>query len=407
MIGRSIAVALAVLVSSGLPTAGSSRSSEVRALWVTRTTLASPASVARMVTAAQASGFNTLIVQVRGRGDAYYRSTLEPRPAELSARADFDPLAETLALAKPAGLAVHAWINANLVSSAVDLPTSRQHIIYRHPEWLMVPRDLAGEMQPIDPKSPEYVGRLARWTRARLTEVEGLYTSPVHPAAAAHVASIAAEIVSRYAVDGLHVDYARFPNADFDYSASTMQQFKQTLRGQTTDEERRRADAYEALDPVAYATHFPDRWRAFRQSRTAALMMRVRTAVKNVDPSIVLSAAVAPDLGVARESRLQDWQMWLDQGLIDVLCPMAYSQDLEVFERQIATAVAVAGDRPVWAGVGAYRLSSTGTLRHIDGARRRGAAGLILFSYDALVTPPNSASSLTDLGRAAFGAGSH
>ena len=34
--------------------------------------------IEQMVRAAQTGGFNTLIVQVRGRGDAYYDSALEP-----------------------------------------------------------------------------------------------------------------------------------------------------------------------------------------------------------------------------------------------------------------------------------------------------------------------------------------
>lgn len=107
---------------------------EVPALWVTRTTLSSPDKIEQMVRAAQTAGFNTLIVQVRGRGDAYYDSAIDSRATELLARPGFDPLAELLARAKPAGLSVHAWINANLVSSAAELPASRQHLIYRHPE---------------------------------------------------------------------------------------------------------------------------------------------------------------------------------------------------------------------------------------------------------------------------------
>src|SRR5262245_19054674 len=102
---------------------------DVRALWVTRTTLATPAGVAQLVRAAQDGGFNTLIVQVRGRGDAYYRSRFEPRAAEIERLPDFDPLADTLTRAHQAGLKVHAWVAVNLVSSAADLPHARQHII--------------------------------------------------------------------------------------------------------------------------------------------------------------------------------------------------------------------------------------------------------------------------------------
>lgn len=376
---------------------------EVRALWVTRTTLSSPARIADMVHAARTGGFNTLIVQVRGRGDAYYASSLEPRPAELVVRPEFDPLAEVLALAKPAGIKVHAWINVNLVSSAATLPTSRQHVIYRHPEWLMVPRELAAEMLDTDPASPEYVGRLARWTRAHLDEVEGLFTSPLHPGAAAHIASVATEIANKYQIDGLHLDYARFPNERFDYSRVALQQFKLTLRGQLSAGERQQLDAKELVDPLAYTNYFPQRWQAFRQARTTGLLMRVRTAVKAVKPSLMISAAVLPDAQRAADTRMQDWRTWLDQSLVDVLCPMTYTPDADLFSRQISTALDFAGDRPVWAGVGAYRLSPTATLQHIDIARRHRVAGVVLFSYEALVTPPNSTESFAALARAAFG----
>ena len=45
---------------------------EVRAVWVVRHSLSSPAAVREVVAQAAAGGFNTLLVQVRGRGDALY-----------------------------------------------------------------------------------------------------------------------------------------------------------------------------------------------------------------------------------------------------------------------------------------------------------------------------------------------
>jgi hypothetical protein len=86
---------------------------------------------------------------------------------------------------------------------------------------------------------------------------------------------------------------------------------------------------------------------------------------------------------------------------------MAYTPDVAIFEQQVAAAQQLAGATPGWAGVGAYRMTSAATLSHIAAARRLKAAGVILFSYDALVTPPNSATTLTELGRAAFGTRSH
>ncbi|HQV90351.1 MAG TPA: family 10 glycosylhydrolase, partial [Phycicoccus sp.] len=148
------------------------------------------------------------------------------------------------------------------------------------------------------------------------------------------------------------------------------------------------------------------RWNAFRRSRLTSLVMRARTAAKSARPSIVMSAAVVPDANEAFTRRLQDWRTWLDQSLIDVLCPMAYTQEPRLFEEQVALARDFAAGRPVWAGIGAYRLSPADTIRFIGATRRLGTAGVILFSYDALVAPPNTAATLTDLGKAAFGVGS-
>ena len=377
-----------------------------RALWVTRTTLSSPESIRQMVAEAQAGGFNTLLVQVRGRGDAYYAGTIEPRAPELAGKPSFDPLASVLEHAHGAGLKVHAWVAVNLVSSSVTLPASRDHVIYRAPEWLMVPRELAAEMKKVDLRSPAYLGRLARWTRAHASIVEGLYTSPLHPAAQDHTAAVIAEIAANYAVDGVHLDYVRFPNDEFDYSPAAMDQFKAVILPNLTAREKRDAAARAVLDPVAYPNLFPERWSDFRRSRLTSLVIKIRTAVKAVRPNAVFSAAVVPDAQQAFDHRLQDWRGWLDRSLLDVLCPMAYTADAEIFQQQIAAARAYAGSRPVWAGIGAYQLSATQTLAHIAAANKLGVNGVILFSYDSLTAPPNGAGSVSELGRAAFGVGS-
>ena len=380
---------------------------QTRALWVTRATLSSPDAIGQMVRVAEASGFNTLFVQVRGRGDAYFTSSLEPRATELASKPDFDPLKTTLDQAHAAGLKVHAWVAVNLVSSAASLPASRDHVVYRAPEWLMVPRELVAEMKKADPRSPAYVGRLARWTRAHAADVEGLYTSPLHPAAQAHTVAVIGELARNYAIDGVHLDDVRYPNEGFDYSASALEQFKAAVFPELTDLERREATAREALDPIAYPNLFRDQWNDFRRARLTALVTKIHAAVKAARPGAIVSAGVIPDAQHALDARLQDWRGWMDRSIIDVLCPMAYTAEASVFQQQVAAATEYAGRRPVWAGIGAYRLTSAQTLQQIAAATTIGTAGIILFSYDALIAPPNNAGTLSELGRAAFGARSH
>ena len=377
---------------------------EVRALWVTRSSLTSPESIAALVTTAQQQGFNTLLVQVRGRGDAYYTSTLEPRPADLVRQpASFDPLAVVLTEARTRGLRVHAWISLNLVSSAVELPASPEHLIYKHPEWLMVPRAIAQDVARLDPSNPAYVGKIARWTRAASETVEGLFSTPLQPDAAAYAARVAADLAGRYALDGLHLDYARYPSPQFDYSRFAIAEFRADMRPRIAAGTRRELDKEEETDLFAYPDRFPAEWTAFRRARMTALVARVRQAVTAARPGIMITSAVFPDPQDAFDERLQDWRGWLENRLVDAVAPMAYTQEPARFAEQIAAAREIAGGRAVWAGIGAYRLTPAQTVENIQAARRLGAAGIVLFSYDSLTGPrPPAPDYLGTVSRAAF-----
>ena len=361
---------------------------ELRALWVLRTSLNSPQSIAALVDSARVNGFNTLLVQVRGRGDAYYAGGTEPRAVDLARQpASFDPLAEVLRAAHEADIRVHAWINVNLVSSAVALPIPREHLVHRRPEWLMVPRELAGELSRVDPAAPAYVRRLAQWTRGQSANVEGLYASPIHPAAVEHMTTIVRGIARRYAVDGIHFDYARYPTDRFDYSRDAVREFRAWVEPRLPAAQRQGLTARAKVNVLAFPDGLPAEWRRFRVARMTTMMSRLRDAAKAERPGVVVSVAVKADDRDALEHRLQEWPRWLENGTVDAVAPMAYTTEPSQFTSQIAAARAAAAGRQVWAGIGAYRLTPAQTVANITSARRLGAEGFVLFSYDSLTQP--------------------
>jgi uncharacterized lipoprotein YddW (UPF0748 family) len=80
-------------------------------------------------------------------------SRWEPRAEELAGQPkDFDPLALMIEEAHANGMRVHAWLNSFLVAMSVRLPELPEHIIYKHPEWLMVPRQLGRKLYGMDPQ---------------------------------------------------------------------------------------------------------------------------------------------------------------------------------------------------------------------------------------------------------------
>jgi uncharacterized lipoprotein YddW (UPF0748 family) len=394
-----LALFAGLLVTASPASVATRGTQEVRALWVTRSSLTTPEQIDRLVRDAKDSGFNTLLVQVRGRGDAWFTQGLEPRPEALAnSSADFDPLAQTLTRAHAAGLRVHAWINVNLISSAVVLPRDRTHIVHAHPEWLMVPRALGRELARMNPRSPAYVTRLAAWARAHETSVEGLYSSPILAEAARHLEGIVDDLAKRYAIDGLHMDYLRYPTAEFDYSATALAAFRASVINDLTDLERARLDARQVREPLIYPDTFPKRWADYRRARLSDLVARVRSTLKKQRPAALLSAAVKPDPLEAANHRMQDWQDWAARGLLDAICPMAYTDNVTRFSQAVTGATRSAAPQQLWAGIGAYRLDSTQTVAHIQAARAAGARGIALFSYDSLTRP-----ALRTIGRTAFG----
>src|SRR6266571_131107 len=363
---------------------------EVRALWVVRTSVTSPDAVKQMVARAVEGGFNTLIVQVRGRGDAYYRSRWEPRAETLDKEAEsFDPLQLTIDEAHSKGLTVHAWLNTALVANMDELPKSQKHPILEHPEWLMVPRALAAKLFSMEPRDPKYLEEIVKYSKGDRSQLEGLYLSPANPAVKEHLYSIWMDVLEHYQVDGLHFDYVRYPSTSFDYSRRSLETFRALLEKTLGEGERKVLAAVAERDPLVYVSAFPDRYAQFQRDQVTEIVERVHYGVKARRPSAIISAAVFANDEDAYNNRFQDWKLWLRRGLIDVACPMAYTPDTETFRKQIAVAVGAASGHEVWAGIGAYRIPPESTIEKIKVARELGAKGFVLFSYDSLVRPSN------------------
>lgn len=355
-----------LLGALAIATALSAAPGEMRGAWVPRTALATPESVDAVVDDAARAGLNALFVQVRGRGDALYRSAIVPRSEVLRGQPlAFDPLARMLARARARGLQVHAWVNV-LLAGGFGVPLPAGHVALVHPDWLMVPRSTARAAldAPLVSLSSLVEG-------ARDPDVEGLYLSPAHPAVAAHLEAVVRELVSGYAVDGLHLDFIRYPGREYDFSRAALVSFR-----------ARRGHGWLMDGPE----RDPAGWDAHRRDVVEALVTRLARAARTARPGIVVSAAVVPD-PVAMRNKGQDWTRWLRTGALDAACPMTYTPDTALFREQVAALREQVGPRaPLWAGIGAYRIDEASVIEKILAARAAGASGVVLFSSDSFAT---------------------
>ena len=386
---RSIRVALVtgVLTVCLAPRPVHAAGANVTGLWVRQTTLLSPDTIDRLVQAASDAGFTTLLVEIPGTPGSSTRPGRRPRRR---GSRSFDGVRTLLTAAHRHGLRVHAWVQATLVATVGALPTSSSHLIHRHPEWLMVPRELAAELARLDVHSPAYLGTLDRWARQHPDEAEGLYLSPIIPEAASDAAERLAELLTRYPFDGVHLDSAQFPSSDFDYARDAVALFRDEVAGSLASAERRWLDGRATIDPLTYPDAFPTQWSRFRRSRVTALVARLGSVVRRHRPGARVGVSVVADPDEALGRRLQDWRTWAEVGFIDIACLQPGVETADDFERQLRSARQLVGVAELWAGIGARWLSPLETFDRIRTAHRVGTDGIMVWSYDSVTDPTQS-----------------
>lgn len=364
------------------PDAHATPKEEVRALWVARYSIASPQAIHNVVAQAKRHNFNTLFVQVRGRGDAWYHSDLEPRAEGLRGQPEsFDPLQTMLEEAHKAGLKVHAWLNTYLTWTGASPPKSRNHPLNAHKDWIA--RDRHGS-----------------WTTLASDQVEGAFLQPSSPEVQDHLFKVFMDVAKRYDVDGIHFDFVRYASSDYDFSDPTLKRFRNYMDPKVSDSAR--IGLAKNHTRFAYVHLFPKEWADWRRAQVTTLVQRISTAVHESKPWAQVSAAVFANADDAFRERGQDWKNWLAEGYLDSVCPMAYSRDTQTVAKQIQGAILAAGERHVYAGIGSWRLSAADTAIKIARIRSLGAQGVNIFSYDGITRDGRDSRYLDALARSAF-----
>jgi len=322
-----------------------------QAIWVTRWDYKTQDDVEQCIQNVADGGFDTVIFQVRGNGTVFYRSQLEPWAEEFDhTDPGFDPLAIACQEAARHGLAIHAWINA-VPGWRGDTPppvtTPPQHW-NAHPDWFL--HDSQQKRQPLQPNY--YVA-----------------LNPCLPTVRKHVADICSEIVEKYPVAGIHLDYIRFleSGVEIDYPRDPQSLARFTRQTGVADPEQ---------DSEAW-----DRWR---RDQVTEMVREIRVAVKLADRRALLTAAVYRTPEIAYQRVRQDWPRWLRLGLIDAVFPMQYDREVPRFEERVQECLHQARGYPVLMGLGTYlHPDPEVTLQQQKLALRLGCQGICHFAYSS------------------------
>ena len=307
---------------------------EIRAAWNTSATARHPRGWDGLMEKLSKLGINTLFVHWQSAGTALYKTRSPGRT---------DTLADALAAGKKQGVSVHAWVTCWTLDGA-DADQTAQ--LTREGRLM---RDSAGNTLPwLCPSLPE--------NRALI--IEGLRD------------------LARRGVQGIHLDYVRYPDSQGCYAAATRRAFETELGKPVT------TWPADVMPGGGLATAF----QHFKRATITAFVREAHDAVRAINPSIRLSAAVyTPDSAAERG---QAWPDWVRDGLVDFVCPMIYTENENDFASALDTCI-LAVPQPqktlvpgIGTGTDMSQLDATATSQQVRQVRARHLAGFGFFALD-------------------------
>jgi uncharacterized lipoprotein YddW (UPF0748 family) len=378
---RSLLGLLVCLTLAPLMPSTQAATPQLRAFWVDafHDGFKTPVQTQRLVEEAHRAGANALFVQVRRRADSYYRKTLEPIASDL--QSGYDPLADLITRAHARNIEVHAWtVVLPAWGDGYNQP-DQSHVWYQHGpskpganNWFMLSD--TGQAANCEAGACAY------------------FLDPGHPAVVDYTVKVLMHLVQQYDLDGLHLDYTRYPSPRFGYNPVSLARFQRAAG---------RSDRPAWNDA---------QWMQWRRDQVTNLVKRIYLNLHAVKPAMVLSAA-AITLGAAPttdfktseayQRTLQDWAGWLERGYVDLAIPMTYyreSTSSTLFTNWVNFTRTHKGRREVAIGIGAWLNTADENFAQISRSIN-GTLGVTLYSYANPVanpTPDNRSNFLTRLG---------
>ena len=320
-----------------------STATEGRAVWNHSGLGAYPGDWERSAQELAAAGFNMLIPNMAWAGVAHYASKVLPQSETFAQYGD--QIAQCIAAARQHGLEVHVWkITWNLEGA---------------------PKEFVENLRKAGRTQVSATGKSLNWL------------CPSHPDNVQLELDSLVEIAENYDVDGIQLDYIRYPGRHACYCQGCRKRFSLAARQHMREW------------PASVLPDTGEHGQAYTEWRTQQITRLVRLAhkrVRAVKPELKLSVAVYGGYPACVPSIGQDWIAWAKAGYVDFVCPMNYTEDTSYFTELLEKQLALMPKAVVlYPGIGATASNSILTADAVVGqiylARYLGASGWTIFDY--------------------------
>lgn len=299
---------------------------EIRAVWLDRGTIVAARSAAGLETLFDqlaAAGINTVFFETVNAGYPIYPSQVAPQQNPLTR--SWDPLEAAVDLAHQRGMTLHAWVWVFAAGNQ------------RHNRILNLPDQYLG---PVLAQNPTWAGADNQGNPIPRGQ-DKPFLDPANPEVRRYLVQLMSEIVTEYKVDGLHLDYIRYPfqdpaaNRTYGYGEVARWQFR-SISGIDPLELMPRPEADTPANQQAQQRMLWDRWTEFRIQQVNSFVENVSQTLRRQRPELILSAAVFAKPEYERLQKIQqDWGTWAREGYVDWIVLMSYAEDTSRFEQLV------------------------------------------------------------------------
>ena len=317
--------------------------------------------VSTLVNIARTYNYNAIVPEVRKVGDAYYNSLYEPKannPPVNDPNPSFDALSAMVQYAHDTSsgkkyIEVHAWLVADRIWKGSLTGAPAGHILLKHPEYMMY--DNTGAT----------------------SNSEGTYIDPGIQGVQEHQHNVWLDVVQRYNVDGIVLDYIRYPGDTWSYNTISLARFNRLYNRSgtpsTTDEQ----------------------FKQFRRDNITAMVKKLYANAIAIKPNIEISICAIPwgytttdfYTSSAYNSVFQDWKLFMEGHFLDYLSPMIYDPDATAsraarYRNWNLSCMNWSGGRHVYVLQGSYLNSITETYNQLYYSRNTAhLQGLQIYRY--------------------------
>jgi uncharacterized lipoprotein YddW (UPF0748 family) len=328
---------------------------EARSVWLDRGTIVAckdPKGMAAVFDKLKAGGINVVYFETNNAGFAMFPSTVAIQNPDTIG---WDPLGSAVKEAHKRGMEIHAWFWTFNVGNKNHNPIIGKEEDYPGPvlsthkmEWALAWKD--GSLLP--PRQHEY------------------WIDPANLEGRAYIKSLISEVINKYPVEGIQLDYIRYPfngkGSEMGYDWIGRQRFEQ--------------ETALNLDKLDDATR--EVWIAWKIQQVSSFVHEVSQMVRSQKPRMRIACAV---YALPRRWRLtaiqQEWEAWVANGWIDTLNPMTYVPTAKELTIMAGYVRENTYDKAlVFPGLSIRQLDPAGIVEQLDSSRNLGTLGTTMFA---------------------------